>query len=332
MSSRGASAAGETAAPPVATVHDAPAIIALLGPTGVGKTAAAVALCQQLNGEIVGADSVQVYRGFDLGSNKPTPAELRGVAHHLIDVLEPTEHIDAASFAVRADAAIAELSARGKVPVVVGGTGLWLRALLRGLVQLPAVDAELRRGLEQDFQTLGADVLHARLRELDPLTAARVHQSDMVRVVRALEVHAQTGHPLGELRAAHALGAPRYRAHTVVLDLPLPEWRELLAARTARMLAAGFVEEVRGLVARHGPALRALRAVGYRQVAEGLAAGHDEVEMARRVLSATAIYGRRQRNWFRTEPGITARLSPSALLYPDSVADLQRHLQRDGRA
>ena len=305
-----------------------PSIVVLVGPTAVGKTAAAVALCEALGGEIVGADSVQVYRGLDIGSNKPSEAELRGVPHHLIDVLAPTEALDAARYAELADAAIAEVHARGRVPVVVGGTGLWLRALLRGLVALPKVDPVLRARLEQAFAEQGGERLHAQLSELDPLTAARVHPSDMVRVVRALEVHAQTGRALGELRREHALGAPRYAAHTLLLELPLLEWRTLVAARTERMFQAGFIAEVAGLLAQYGPGLRALRAVGYRQVAEGLAAGQGEAELSQRVLSATLVYGRRQRNWFRSDPSITSRVSAREVTQASVLDRMREHLRR----
>ena len=305
-----------------------PSIVVLVGPTAVGKTAAAVALCEALGGEIVGADSVQVYRGLDIGSNKPSEAELRGVPHHLIDVLAPTEALDAARYAELADAAIAEVHARGRVPVVVGGTGLWLRALLRGLVALPKVDPVLRARLEQAFAEQGGERLHAQLSELDPLTAARVHPSDMVRVVRALEVHAQTGRALGELRREHALGAPRYAAHTLLLELPLLEWRTLVAARTERMFQAGFLAEVAGLLAQYGPGLRALRAVGYRQVAEGLAAGQGEAELSQRVLSATLVYGRRQRNWFRSDPSITSRVSAREVTQASVLDRMREHLRR----
>lgn len=301
-----------------------PQILALVGATGVGKTAVAVALCEQLGGEIVGADSVQIYRGFDVGSGKPSADELRGVRHHLIDVLEPTEAIDAARYAQLADAAIADVAARGKLPVVAGGTGLWLRALLRGLVELPAVDSELRARLEREFDREGGAVLHARLRAVDPRSAAQIHPSDRLRVVRALEVHAQTGQALGELRAAHALGAPRYRAHTIALDLPLPHWRQVIATRARGMFERGFIAEVRELIERYGRELRALRAVGYRQVADGLAASLPAEEIERSVVAATHTYGRRQRNWFRSDPSVDERMTPSEALEPKLIERLSR--------
>ena len=305
-------------------------LLALVGPTAVGKTAVAVALCRQLNGEIVGADSVQVYRGFDIGANKPSAEELCGVRHHLLDVLAPDEAIDAARYAQLADAVIADVAARGKLPVVVGGTGLWLRALLRGLVELPKVDPLLRAELEREFDQLGPAPMHARLRAVDPRSAAHVHPSDRLRVVRALEVHAQTGQALGELRAAHALGAPRYPAHVIALDLPIAHWRGLVAARTRAMFERGFVAEVQALVTRHGAELRALRAVGYRQVVEGLAAGVAPAEIERRAVAATHTYGRRQRTWFRSDLSVGERSTPSDALASHVLERLRSHYGRAG--
>jgi tRNA dimethylallyltransferase len=286
----------------------------------------AVELCRRLGGEIVGADSVQVYRGFDIGSGKPSIAELSRVRHHLVDILEPDETIDAASFAALADAAIDDISTRGRVPVVVGGTGLWLRALLRGLLQLPAVEPALRARLEQEWLERGALAMHERLREIDPRSASTVHASDRLRVVRALEVHSQTGQPLGELRAAHALGRPRYRALTLVLDLPPAGWREAIAERARGMFARGWVAEVEGLLARHGPALKPLRSVGYRQIAAGLqdGSGHDEIE--HRVVQATRLYGKRQRNWFRTDPSVDLRVHVDVALEGAMLETLRDHL------
>ena len=304
-----------------------PAIVVLSGATGVGKTRRAIELCRSIGGEIIGADSVQVYRGFDIGSCKPGAEELGGIAHHLLDVVEPTEPIDAARFAALADRAIADIAARGRVPVVVGGTGLWLRALLRGLVEVPAVDADLRARLEHEWRTLGAQAMHQRLRQVDPRTAERVHASDMLRVVRALEVHAQTGHALGELRDRHALGAPRHRALMIVLDLALPRWRAAIAARAHEMLARGFAEEVRRLVERYGAELKPLRSVGYRQVVRGLAAGSSAEEMEREVVRATRLYGKRQRNWFRTDPSVDMRVDAGALLEPEARARIDNHLR-----
>ncbi len=159
-------------------------IVAIGGVTAAGKTGAAIALARRLGGELVGADSVQVYRGFDIGSAKPTAAELGEVRHHLLDVLDPEEEIDAARYARMADAAIADIAARGRVPIVVGGTGLWMRALLRGLVELPEVDPAVRARIEAEADAVGAPASHERLRGVDPAAAARIHPNDRLRIVR----------------------------------------------------------------------------------------------------------------------------------------------------
>ena len=289
-------------------------IVVIAGPTAVGKTAQAVALAQRFDAELIGADSVQVYRGFDIGSSKPTSAELQGVRHHLIDICEPTELIDAAEYARRADAAIAEVAARGKLPIVVGGTGLWLRALTRGLVALPPVDRSLRTRLEAEWDAVGGAAMHERLAAIDPLSAARIHPNDKLRVVRALEVFEQTGLPLGEARREHALGRPRYHALSYVLDLPVEEHRARVAERVDAMLAGGFADEVRELLARYGGQARAFGAVGYRQMVEHLQTGVPIEETAQQIVRATLVYARRQRTWWSTDPDMHKRIRPSTLL------------------
>jgi tRNA dimethylallyltransferase len=288
-------------------------IVVIAGPTAVGKTAQAVALAQRFDAELIGADSVQVYRGFDIGSSKPTAAELQGVRHHLIDICEPTELIDAAEYARRADAAIAEVAARGKLPIVVGGTGLWLRALTRGLVALPQVDRPLRARLEAEWDAVGGAVMHERLARVDPLSATRIHPNDKLRVVRALEVFEQTGVPLGEARRDHALGLPRYEALSYVLDLPSEEHRARVTERVDAMLANGFADEVRGLLARYGGQARAFGAVGYRQMVEHLEAGVPLAETTQQIVRVTLLYARRQRTWWSTDPNMHKRIRPSAL-------------------
>lgn len=289
-------------------------IVIVAGVTAAGKTEVAIELARRRDGELVGADSVQVVRGFDVGSAKPTAAELDGVRHHLIDVVDPDEAIDAAGYAALADRAIADIAGRGRLPIVVGGTGLWLRALVRGLVALPKPDPELRAALEREADRLGAPALHARLREVDPRYAAAIHENDRRRIVRALEVLEQTGRPLGELHAEHAKGAPRYEAETYLLDRPRSELYARLRARIGAMLAAGWVDEVRALLARFGPEVRAMKSVGYRQIAEHVLDGVPIEEAARRAYQATRIYTRRQRTWFQGEPLGGAWTEAEALL------------------
>ena len=288
-------------------------ILVVTGPTASGKTAAAIALSRRFDGELIGADSVQVYRGFDVGSGKATPAELGGVPHHLIDVIEPDENLDAAQYAALADAAIDGVVARHKLPIVVGGTGLWLRALLRGLMPLPPSDPALRAALLEEARVLGAPALHARLVLVDPLAAARIHPNDVVRITRALEILAQTGRPAGELRRDHALGAPRYDAWVAVVDRDREASDRAVAARIDAMLAQGFLEETKRLLEAH-PQARALGSVGYRELAMAVR-GERTLEDARiEAIRATRVYARRQRTWCKSEPGMTLSTTAAALM------------------
>jgi len=298
-------------------------ILVLAGPTAVGKTAQAIALAQKLGGELIGADSVQVYRGFDIGASKPTAAELGGVTHHLIDVREPTDRLDAAGYAALADAAIAEVARRGKLPIVVGGTGLWLRALLRGLVAVPPVDQALRARLEAQWDAAGSGAMHARLQAVDPLSAARIHPNDKLRVVRALEVYEQTGQPLGAARHEHALGQPRYRSLIYVLDLPQREHRERVQQRVHAMLEAGFAREVAGLLERYGSGLRPLGSVGYKQLVAHLCDGIPLPDTEAAIVRATLIYARRQRTWWSTDPSVHCQVRPEALEGAERQAEIE---------
>lgn len=276
-----------------------PKILVVGGVTAAGKTAAAIALARRFGGELVGADSVQIHTELDVGSAKPRPDELGGVRHHLIDLLAPTETIDAARYAALADAAIEDIAARGKLPIVVGGTGLWLRALTRGLAPLPAPDPAIRAALEAEA---AADLpaLHARLGQIDPEAASRIHPNDALRIVRALEVYTQTGEPLSAHHARHAQGGPRYPLRFYVLDLPRERLYPKLKARIRAMLDAGWVDEVRGVLARHGH-VPPLKSVGYAQIVEHLQQAVPIEETERLAYKATRVYTRRQRTWFRGE-------------------------------
>ncbi len=278
-------------------------MIVITGPTASGKTALGLNLAGILDGELVGADSVQVYRGMDIGSSKPTRDELQGIPHHLIDVCEPDQPLDAVSFARLADAAIADIRARGKIPIVVGGSGLWLRALLRGLVELPAVDDALRARLIAEAEERGTPSLHTRLLDLDPLAASDIHPNDRVRVVRALEVFEQTGFALGALRRDHALGAPRYDALRIVIDPGSDALTPRIVSRTRQMIEAGLASETQALIARFGRSLRALSAVGYREMVMHVCDGRPIEDTEQLIIRTTRIYARRQRTWINGEPG-----------------------------
>jgi len=294
-------------------------LLVIAGPTATGKTAAAIDVARHFDGELVGADSVQVYRGFDIGSAKPTQDELGGLAHYLLDVLDPDQDVDAVAYAKLADAAIRDIRDRGRLPVVVGGTGLWIRALVRGLVDVPPVDQNVRQRLETVASTEGAPALHARLAQIDPISADAVHPNDTLRIVRALEVYEQTGTPLGTLRADHALGEPRYRAALVVLEMDREQHGAVIERRAKQMLDAGWIDEVRSLRARWGDDIRPFGSVGYREV---LAHVRDEVpleETLRRIRKSTRVYARRQRTWFKGEPGVSWRCESAELREPSGL-------------
>lgn len=286
-------------------------IVVIAGPTASGKTDWALAIAERCDGELIGADSVQVYRGFDIGTGKPSLEQRRGIPHHLIDVIDATESIDAARYAELADAAIGDVHQRGKQPIVVGGTGLWLRALLRGLVPLPTADAELRADLERRADREGLAAMYARLAKVDPLAAARLHRHDRLRVLRALEVFEQTGTPLGEWQRRHALGAPRYDARIWTLELSPQAQSARIEARVDAMLQAGWVDETQALLQRYGSGVRPLASVGYKQLVEHLQQrptpdDRQTLDISRtRIIQATRAYARHQRTWFRGAGGST---------------------------
>ncbi len=306
-----------------------PRLVVLAGPTAIGKTECALRIARLHDGELIGADSVQVYRGFDIGSAKPNRKELDGVPHHLIDVVDPETPIDAMGFARRADEAIADIAARGRLPIVVGGTGLWIRALVRGLVDVPLPDPAIRERLEEQAESMGAPALHERLSKIDPLAAGAIHPNDALRIVRALEVFEQTGRPLGELRREHALGAARYPNLFVVLERDPADLTRRIEQRIDAMLAAGWVDEVRRLRARHGTEARAFGSVGYRQVSAHLEGTLSAEALPAAIRKATRTYARRQRTWFQSEPGVHLTATPESLGSETFAATLEDFL-RDG--
>lgn len=285
-----------------------PPAIFLMGPTASGKTDLALALVERLPCEIVSVDSAMVYRGLDIGTAKPGPEILAQAPHRLIDILDPAESYSAARFRADALAAMAEIGAAGRIPLLVGGTGLYFRALEQGLSPLPEADPALRARLEQEAAEHGWAALHARLARIDPVSAARIHPNDPQRLQRALEVHALTGRPLSELWAGQKDQTLPWRPVKLAL---LPGERDLLRARIARrfqaMLLAGFLDEVAALRARGdlSPANPSMRCVGYRQAWEYLAGAVDRATMVERAIIATGQYAKRQLTWLRGEQGLS---------------------------
>jgi len=283
-------------------------VIFLMGPTGAGKTAAALWLASRLPLEIVSVDSALVYRGLDIGTAKPEPAERRQAPHHLIDICEPADAYSAARFRADAVAAIEAIVARGRLPLLVGGTGLYFRLLETGITDIPAAPAGVRESLRADLERHGSEALHARLAAVDPASAARIHPHDPQRITRALEVYAAEGRPLSAYFAEAAQAA---LARPVIKWVLAPGDREGLRRRLAKrflaMLERGLVNEVSGLLARPGltPACPALRAVGYREVARHLAGELDRPAMIDAAVTATRQYAKRQYTWCRAEQGAT---------------------------
>jgi tRNA dimethylallyltransferase len=280
----------------------APPVVAVVGPTATGKTALAVALAHRLGGEVVNADSMQLYRGMDIGTAKPDLAERDGVPHHLLDLWHVRQASSVAEYRGLARAEIDRLRAAGTIPLLVGGSGLYIRAVLDEL-EFPGTDAALRARLEEELAAVGPAVLHERLATLDPAAAAAVLPSNGRRIVRALEVIQLTG---GPFRAQLPEPQPHYPAVVVGLDRDPVGLDERVAARVDRMWAAGFVEEVAALAAdglREGPT--ASRALGYAQVLaqfDGTLSAHEARE---RTVGTTRRFVRRQRSWFRRDPAVT---------------------------
>jgi tRNA dimethylallyltransferase len=277
-----------------------PPLLVVVGPTAVGKTALSVSLAEAVGGEIVSADSRQVYRGMDIGTAKASPEERARVPHHLLDVVEPDETLSLAQFQEMAYAAIGDILRRGRVPFLAGGTGQYVMAVVEGW-QIPRVppDADLRRQLYHQAEEEGAEALHARLGILDPVAAQRIDSRNVRRVVRALEVCLITGRPISELQRK---SPPPYRILRIGLWLPRPLLFRRIDQRVERMLAAGLEEEVRGLVAEgYGFDLAAMSGVGYGQFAPYLRGRATLEDVVREIKRTTRRFVRHQGNWFRQD-------------------------------
>ncbi|HHW14968.1 MAG TPA: tRNA (adenosine(37)-N6)-dimethylallyltransferase MiaA [Firmicutes bacterium] len=279
-------------------------LLAIVGPTAVGKSEVAVEVARIIDGEIVSADSMQVYRGLDIGTGKLSPAERGGVPHHLLDVVEPEETYSVARYEREALAAIAAIHRRGRVPLLVGGTGLYYRAVVRDyLFEGPGADPELRARLADEAQREGAPALHRRLAEIDPVAAGRIHPNDLRRIIRALEVYILSGVPLSQQQQ----GSEEPRFDLVAVGLTAP--RGVLYARIERrvdaMLAKGLLAEVRTLVDRGLESwLTSIQALGYKEFLPYLRGEEDLATAVVRLKRETRRYAKRQLTWFRREPHV----------------------------
>jgi tRNA dimethylallyltransferase len=292
-------------------------IVVISGPTGSGKSDLAVRIAEEVGGEIINADSMQVYRGMDIGTAKPPAEEQARIPHHLLDIVSPDENFSASDFRREATAAIEDIDRRGKKAIVVGGTGLYIRALLEGLVDSPTGDPELR----QQFADVPGEELLRRLAEVDPETAGRLHPNDRVRIVRALEVFTQTGRPISAFRSEHGFATTYYDALKVAIQVDRQELYCRIDKRVDQMLADGLVDEVRSLLDQgYSRELKAMRSIGYKEISSYLA-GEMTLDRAVELIKRdTRRYAKRQMTWFCRENEIYW------LEYPKRFASILEHV------
>lgn len=308
-----------------------PPVLLLMGPTASGKTALSVALAQRLNAEIISVDSAMVYRGMDIGTAKPDLVEQAGVVHHLIDILDPAESFSTGQFRDLALKLITEIQARGKLPILVGGTMLYFSALTQGLAQLPAADQTIRARLDQELLVLGKQAMHDRLLAIDPQSAARIHVNDPQRVQRALEVFELTGQTLSSFFSQnHAVQADFNFVKCIINPESRQVLHEKIAQRFRAMLAQGLIDEVEKLYERGDlhPGLPSIRCVGYRQVWEYLEGGISRTELEAQGIAATRQLAKRQLTWLRKEQDYCALQTDDQQL----IAQVLSHCQRQGVA
>jgi tRNA dimethylallyltransferase len=283
-----------------------PAVVAILGPTATGKSALALALAERHGGEIINCDSTAVYRGFDIGTDKTAPAGRRGIPHHLIDIVDPAGEYTAAQYARDAAAAIRAVHARGRLPILAGGTGFYYRALTRGLFPGPGKDAALRQRLEAIAERRDVTFLHRMLRKVDAASALRIQPRDLKRLVRALEVFFLTGRPLTSHFADTVSPLPDVDVVAVGLRLPAEQISERVTRRVAEQFERGLLDEIRTLVARGIPeAARPFGGLVYRQALEHLHGVRDEAATRALIAQENRRYARRQLIWFRKEPNLS---------------------------
>ena len=282
-------------------------LLVITGPTATGKTALGVALAKTLGGEVVGADSMQIYRGMDIGTAKPSPAEMEGVPHHMIDVADPGESFSAAKYAQMAAACVEDIRARGRLPIVVGGTGLYIDGLLRGgeFADAPG-DSGVREALEAEYEALGGEAFRQKLAQVDPARAQKLHPGDKKRLVRALEVYTLTGQTITAHDEQSRALPPRYKARKIALDFENREdLYERIDRRAAQMFELGLVEEVEKLLAAGlSDQSTAMQAIGYKEVVRYLRGEWSLGEAVEAVQRESRRYAKRQLTWLRRDDSI----------------------------
>jgi tRNA dimethylallyltransferase len=298
-------------------------LLAIVGPTATGKTEVGILLAESLGGEIVSADSMQVYRGMDIGTAKPTAQQRQRAAHHLIDIIAPDQPFSVADYQARADAALADIWERNRQPILVGGSGLYVRAVLEEMdfAQVPP-DPEFRRRLVEEARSKGTRALHEWLAEVDPAAAARIHPNDEKRIIRALEVAEGSGHARAGAGTVDRQRAPRYNTKQYGLALDREELYRRIDDRVDRMIAGGLVEEVKSLLEQgYSEGLVSMKGLGYAQLAPYIRGNITLEEAVRRLKRDTRRFAKRQLTWFRADPRIEW-LEVEEAGGPDGVAEL----------
>lgn len=284
-------------------MDDREKVVVITGPTASGKSSIALKLALRFDAEIVNVDSMQVYRGMDVGTAKLRPEERQGIPHHLLDVVEPDEEFNAALYRSHAMRAIHDIRERGRHPFVVGGTGLYIRSLLGGLVACPPVDPALRDRLRRECEQQGCAVLHGRLRELDPESAGRIHPHDRVRILRALEIIQLSRKPLSTARRMHAFSERPFRELKICLQMEREELYHRINERCLCMIEGGLIGETEGLLRKgFSPDLKSMKSLGYRHVVRFLQGDWDCGTAVRELQADTRRYAKRQLTWFRADP------------------------------
>jgi tRNA dimethylallyltransferase len=284
--------------------HPDPLLLIILGPTASGKTALALALAEQFHGEIISCDSVSVFREANIGTAKPTPAERARIPHHMLDIASPAHHYTAGDYSRDARTAIREITARHKLPIVSGGTGLYLRALLEGLFPGPQRHPELRERLRTRAQSRGPAHLHCILNRLDPEAATAIHHNDTPKIIRAIEVSLAARQPITEAWKQGRNPLTGYRILRIGLDPPRPQLYERINPRGAEMFAQGLTAETRTLIDQYGEEIPLLNALGYKQARAFLRQEIDAPEAIRQTQQGHRNYAKRQMSWFRREPEV----------------------------
>ena len=280
-----------------------PKVIIIGGPTGIGKTAVAIRIAQRFGGEIVNADSMQIYRKMDIGTAKPTPKEQALVKHHLIDIINPDQPFDAVRFADMAGKIIIQLVEKQMLPLVVGGTGLYIKALTHGLFRENSSDPEIRKELKQDAKTHGSEYLYQKLQQIDPTTADRLHPNDTFRIIRALEVYRVTGIPISDFQDAHGFTGQSYRTLKIGLDMDRKILYDRINRRVEAMMGEGLVDEVKQLLAMgYSADLKSMQSIGYRHMADFIEGRLEWDEALDTMKRDTRRYAKRQLTWFRKDP------------------------------